>query len=85
VRRCLLTSRKISLHSFVKFVLNLEQILISDMNISIIVLIALARLFICAFNLFLTLLKTSLIDVSANFLIISSFRIFCKVITFVLF
>jgi len=85
VRRCLLISREISLHSFVKLVLNLEQILISDVNISITILIALARLSTCAFNSFLKLLKTSLISVNASFLIISLFRVFCKVIAFVLF
>jgi len=72
------------LHSFVKFILILEQILVSDVNISITILIALARLSTCASNSFLKLSKTSLINVSASFLIISSFRIFCKVIAFVL-
>jgi len=85
VRQCLLASRETSLHFFVKFVLNLEQILVSDVNILIIALIALAKLFTCAFNLFLKLLKTLLANVSASFLIISSFRVFCKVIAFVLF
>jgi len=85
VRQCFLTLREVSLHSFVKFALNLKQILTNDINFLMITLIVLVKLFTCVSNSFLELSKTSLNDVSANFLIISSFRIFCKVFVFVLF
>jgi len=85
MRQCLLTLRQISLHFFVKLALNLRQILTSNINFLIIVLVIFVKLFIYVSSLFLELLKTLLSNISVSFLIISFFRIFCKVVIFVLF
>ena len=85
MQQYLLILQEISLYSFVKLALNLRQILINNINFLIIVLIAFTRLFTCISSLFLELLKILLSNINVSFLIISLFRIFCKVSIFVLF
>ncbi len=85
MRQYFLTLQKVSLYSFIKFVLSLKQILTNNINFVIIVLIAFAKLFTCISNLFLKLLKILISNINFSFLIISLFKIFCKVFVFILF